>query len=180
MIDTNNLDECHTMELKAFIVEWRILNKAMIKKNNSDGYRSGKFSKAGVNRANTGHGFNLQTGASGRASGKVSATASVNNFNLGSSASMNRKQSLQSMLNPASVKLDKQEIRMQIKKVLINSIRLKMKLKAQVTSLKNKYYIDEKIILQHLKLPVNNTNIVTNSDNIEGTERTVRDLYNKI
>ena len=175
MIDTNNLDECHTIELKAFIVEWRILNKALMKKNNADGYRSGKFSKAGVNRANTGQGFNFPTGASARASGRASASASLNNINLGSSTSMNRKQSLQAMLNPAGVKLDKQEIRRQIKKVLINSIRLKMKLKAQVTSLKNKYFIDEKIILQHLKLPVKNTNIVTNSDNIEGTERTVRD-----
>ncbi len=52
------------------------------------------------------------------------------------------------------LRLEKQEIRRQIKKVLINSIRLKMKLKTQVDSLKNKYYIDEKVILQNLKLPM--------------------------
>ncbi len=50
-------------------------------------------------------------------------------------------------------KLDKTEIRKQIKKVLINSIRLKMKLKQQVNSLRHKCYIDEKIILEHLNLP---------------------------
>jgi hypothetical protein len=57
------------------------------------------------------------------------------------------------------LKLEKQEIRRQIKKVLISSIRLKMKLKAQVTSLKNKYYIDEKVILQNLRLPMQKVEI---------------------
>lgn len=56
--------------------------------------------------------------------------------------------------HPHPMRLEKQEIRRQIKKVLISSIRLKMKLKTQVDSLKNKYYIDEKVILQNLKLPL--------------------------
>ncbi len=47
---------------------------------------------------------------------------------------------------------NKFEIQKQIKKVLVNSIRLKMKLKEQVTCLKQKIVIDEKVIMDNLKL----------------------------
>lgn len=84
---------------------------------------------------------------------------SSGNYNYGSSSPGRTKNSEQVNTNespshPHPLRLEKQEIRRQIKKVLISSIRLKMKLKTQVDSLKNKYYIDEKVILQNLKLPL--------------------------
>lgn len=62
-----------------------------------------------------------------------------------------------------NIKFDKKERQENIKKLLIASIRLKMKLQKQVTLLKENVPIDEELILQHLKLET-----VTKS-NIEDT-----------
>ncbi len=97
------------MELKSFIVHWRILSKA----------------------------FN-QRQTNGNKDVKLKRIASASKIVV-------RSQS-------PCVKIDKKEVKKQIKKVLVNSIRLKMKLKQQITSLKNKLIIDEKVILENLKL----------------------------
>lgn len=50
------------------------------------------------------------------------------------------------------LKFDKKERQEDIKKVLVNSIRLKMKLKQQLESLKEYKEIDEDVIMENLRL----------------------------
>jgi hypothetical protein len=55
-------------------------------------------------------------------------------------------------------KYNKKERQDQIKKVLISSIRLKMKLKKQVQQLKESPVIDENVILKHLSFMMKTEN----------------------
>lgn len=52
----------------------------------------------------------------------------------------------------SNFKFNIKERQEQIKKVLITSIRLKMKLENQLNNLKSNILIDEDIIIQHLKI----------------------------
>jgi hypothetical protein len=58
--------------------------------------------------------------------------------------------------SPKLLKMETDEIKKQIKKVLVTSIRLKMKLQKQNEYLRHKSIIDEKVILEHLNLPFKN------------------------
>lgn len=111
----------YKIELKSFIVEWRILNKAYTQKQIQ--LKRSEKSPVNVDRNEK----------------------STDN----KSVSPNRSKSPE--LNKSQNRLTKKDIQKQIKKVLITSMRLKMKLKEQVESLKNNVIIQENVIVQHLK-----------------------------
>jgi hypothetical protein len=112
------------IELKAFVIEWRILYKAYMQKSLS----SNKIERF------------CQTQVGMKKRGPIQSRSN----------SPNKKEAPQ--------KMKKELIKEQIKKLLLSSMKLKMKLKSQVTKLKKNYPIEESVILSHLnfdKLKIN-------------------------
>jgi hypothetical protein len=135
----DNSPECdrtspYKIDLKAFLVEWRILQKSYTQHKNRYKYFQG------VNPNSMSISISI-----GNSPPKDKTISSRNVTENNSPLALKTHD----MVSP--IKFNKKERSAEIKDLLVKSIRLKMKLQNQIESLKKHVVIDEDIIVEHLK-----------------------------